>query len=142
LTQTPLRVVVLLACCFPVGFAQARGSSPSDGPKKAASVLTIGLGGVSCEAYMEERQPQNLVNYHHYQQIGWVQGYLAGLDHWTASATQAYALINLEGWIKSYCEAHSESTLIEAATEFYAQLGGRPPAASNARPGEPSMRDK
>jgi hypothetical protein len=136
LTQTPLRLVLLLACLLPVGFAQAQDSSSPDVPKKNASVLTLGLGGALCEAYIQERQPQNLKNYHHYQQISWVQGYLAGLDHSNPSATQTYELINLEGWIESYCKAHSASTLLEAATEFYAQLGGRPPAASNSRSGE------
>jgi hypothetical protein len=142
LTQTQLCFVLSLACLLPVGIAQGQNSPNPDAPKKAASVLSPGLGGALCDAYIQERQPQNLGNYHHYQQISWLQGYLAGLDHWKPNATQAYDLINLEGWIESFCIAHSASTLMEAGTEFYAQLGGRPPAASNVKPGEPLKADR
>jgi hypothetical protein len=130
-----------MACLLPIGFAQGENIPNSDGPKKPASVISPGLGGASCDAYIQERQPQNLSNYHHYQQISWLQGYLAGLDHWKPNATQSYDLINLEGWIESFCKSHSTSTLMEAGTEFYAQLGGRPPATLNAKPAEPSKPD-
>jgi hypothetical protein len=141
LTPTPLRLVLLLSCLFPVGFAKGQDLSSPDVAKKAASVLSVGLGGALCEAYIQERQPENLGNYHHYQQVSWLQGYLAGLDHWNPSATRAYDLLTLEGWIESYCKEHSASTLMEAGTEFYAQLGGQPPVAPSARPGEPSKPD-
>lgn len=93
----------------------------------AASVLaqnSLGMGGVLCSQYLRAGRSSDIL-YHQASQ--WLLGYVSGMNGALKAMNGSEPAINLtnDQALKSagaYCDTHPNSTLTNAASEWYASL--------------------
>jgi hypothetical protein len=86
-----------------------------------------GQGSRSCGTFVKDKQPANLQNGAHYQDMAWVMGFLHGIDLWNPYDTKSYDYDGLDLWLEEYCRRRPTDLLANAANQFYAVIGGRVP---------------
>jgi hypothetical protein len=126
MNKNPLRFLLpaALAGVFLVGSAPVRSQEKY--------VEIHGQGGRSCGSFIKSKQPHTLQDSIHYQDMGWVQGFLFGIDTWNPYTVRHYDYNGLDLWLEEYCKKHPIQILANAALAFYREeIGGRAPTTSD-----------
>jgi hypothetical protein len=90
-----------------------------------------GQGSSSCGTFIKNQQPSNIQTGVHSQDMAWVLGFLHGIDMWNPYDTKRYDYNGLELWLEGYCRKNPLEWLVNAANQFYVEIGGRAPISQD-----------
>ena len=99
--------------------AMAQDTPYPDFDHRGKPTTLHGQGGLSCGKFLADREPLALGNGGHAQQMGWLLGYLYGMDAWNPYTVRTYDYNGLNAWLVEYCRTHPLDQLVNAGLKFY-----------------------